>query len=170
MSNNIIKDVSSFCNHRQSISGAIHFNNELTNPEMQVDGRINDSSFKIQYEFNGHTGIEGHFYLTGKWSATVELICSSCGQPMEEYLIGEYNKLRLIDEMDNSLNYEEECLETRIDQLDLDEWLLSELILAIPIAPRHQKKCREWAESGTSEKEQQSSRKLFQILAEGNND
>jgi len=130
------------------------------------DCRINATPITIEFKLQGSVSHTGLYLLSGEWRALTDLNCSFCCQKMDYLLIHHYDNLRLIDETLSSLDYEGECFECRFDLFDLNEWLFSELMLVLPLAPRHETNCVKWENNNITQTEEKVSRKLYEILAD----
>lgn len=168
MNNNIINDLHSFCKQKNFIEGSVTITLEDLVDIANRDCRLNATPIKIDYKLQGLTDNVGHLFLSGEWQAHVDLNCSFCCQKMDYVLNQDYDKLRLIDETENSLDHEGETLECRFDRFKLKEWLFSEMMLTLPIAPRHPTTCVEWQSNETNQ-EQQVSKKIYEILTDNQN-
>jgi uncharacterized metal-binding protein YceD (DUF177 family) len=141
MNKNIIKDIPSFCENQQITSGTIIIPAEELADISERDCRFNEAPITIHFEFQGSRSIDGSLFLKGNWQASLNLNCSFCSQNMDRSFHQEYRRLQLIDEHQNSLDHEGDCQECRFDNFDFKEWLFSEVMLALPIAPRHEPSC-----------------------------
>ena len=165
MSKNVIKDIPAFCKHRQCVEGTLDILAEELLDIAERDCRINATPVRINYAFQGSVNQLGHLLLSGKWHATADLNCSYCCQKIDYPISQTYDNLQLLDETANSLEVEGDCLECRFDHFELKEWLFSEMMLVLPLAPRHNAACQQWKQNAPHEPEKVS-KKLFEILAE----
>jgi len=134
-----IKDVPSFCRMNRQISGvlSLEIKQEHSDGNKEIQNLVPDQVVQVQYQFEGTESFEGKFYLKGSWSADVQLMCSYCCEPLTENIMAEYPALMLVSEKEDPLAYEEDCHECRFDYFDLKPWLYSELMVMVPISPKH---------------------------------
>jgi uncharacterized metal-binding protein YceD (DUF177 family) len=132
-----IKDVPAFCKIQQKITGNALFRTDDFLPISERDLRIPTQELVVAYSFEGFALYEDHFYLKGFWRADLQLKCTYCQEPLIESFEMTYDKLRLIGEHENSLDYNEDCQECRFDFFDLRTWIFSEMMLGVPISPKH---------------------------------
>lgn len=134
----IIRDISAFCTYKEKLQGVLLISHSDLQEITVDDVRFNPQDIEISYSFEGRKNFEGEFFLEGFWESTVGLNCSMCLQSFNHHMQKNYNPLRLIDEDHNSLDYVEDALECSFRQVDFAQWLLSELMLEIPVNPRHE--------------------------------
>jgi uncharacterized metal-binding protein YceD (DUF177 family) len=132
-----IKDVPFFCQSNLKISGKTRFKtSEYLDPSL-VNTMIIPQEIFLEYFFEGVALSENHFCRQGAWNADIQLICTYCSEPLIESLEVKYESLRLVDEKENSFDYLEDCQECRLDYFDLRPWLFSEIMMMVPISPKH---------------------------------
>ncbi|MDE2367984.1 MAG: DUF177 domain-containing protein [Burkholderiales bacterium] len=86
------------------------------------------------------TGGAPEVWLHLRGSATVTLECQRCLRPVDEALAVD-RRFRFVDDEDEALRLDEECEDDVMQmpqRLDLHALLEDELILALPIVPRHE--------------------------------
>ncbi len=132
-----IKDVPDFCKKQEKITGNVLFGSEDFLPISERDLRIPTQDLVVGYSFEGISLYENRFYLKGFWRAELQLKCAYCQDILMSSLNRIYDRLRLIGEHENSLDYNEDCHECRFDFFDLRPWIFSEIILELPISPKH---------------------------------
>ena len=132
-----IKDVPAFCKMQKKIAGNALFRTDDFLTISERDLRILSQDVVVTYAFEGSSLYENHFYLKGFWSADLQLKCAYCREPLVEHFEMRYERLRLVGENENSLDYNEDCHECRLDFFDLRPWLFSEIMMEVPISPKH---------------------------------
>ena len=132
-----IKSVQKFCELEQIIEGKL-----LLPPESwaysgkNLDVRFQDSELQVTYHFKGGEDEEGH-YISGSWKADIPGVCSRCSEPTDIKLNADYRKVYLKSNSADSLKSEIEIIECWPKNFDLLPWLLSEVIIQVPISPAH---------------------------------
>jgi len=132
-----IRDIPSFCTSKQEIIGQALLKTDDFISFFESDLRMFSQDIKLTYAFEGFSEYEDYFHLKGFWSADIQLKCTYCRETIQIPVTRHYEKLRLVSDEDNSLNYNEDCQECRFDFFDLRPWLFSELMMEIPISPKH---------------------------------
>lgn len=134
----IIRDISAFCTYAEKLQGVLSITSSDLAEIAGNDLRIKLQEIQIVYSFKGSKNFQEEYFLEGYWESHIVLHCSMCLQPLAHHMRREYHPLRLIDEEHNSLDYAEDAFECSFRQVDFAQWLFSELMLEIPINPRHE--------------------------------
>ena len=132
-----IKSVQKFCELRQKLQGQ----HTLPAQEWSFSGRSVDVRFRqlpltIDFTFEGGQDHDG-YYLSGSWRTCVPAICSRCGHDLDIDLDTHYPKIYLKEEESNLLDSNLDILECRMVNANFVPWMLSEVILQVPISPKH---------------------------------
>jgi uncharacterized metal-binding protein YceD (DUF177 family) len=133
----LIKNVQNFCNLSQSLSGEISLKPEdWVGEREQSDVRFQYEKLNIIFSFTGNL-YQGNNVIHGNWHAEVPVKCVKCNEKITLTLKEEYKNIILVD----SRKKQQECLDEIIEcwpiNFDLLPWVVSEIILQIPIAPQH---------------------------------
>ena len=134
----IIRDISAFCTHAEKLQGTLSITRGDLGEITGNDLRIAPQDIELFYSFQGKKNFEGELFLEGFWESSVGLNCSLCLNAFFYHMQKDYFPLRVIDEQHNSLNYVEDALECSFRQVDFSQWLFSELMLELPVNPRHE--------------------------------
>ena len=103
----------------------------------KLDVRFRNEDLTIVYCFTGAEDEEG-FYLTGEWSTSLPGVCSRCTEDLNILLDAQYDKVYLKDGDANSLQSDFDVIECWLINFDLLPWVLSEVIIQVPISPSHE--------------------------------
>lgn len=133
----IIRDISAFCTHAEKLKGTLFITSSDLEEITGHDVRISLQDIELNFSFQGKKNFEGELFLEGSWESSVRLKCSMCLQDFEHHMEKSYFPLRVLGEDCDSLSYEEDALECSFRQVDLAQWLFSELMLELPVNPRH---------------------------------
>ena len=132
-----IKSVQSFCELSQSLQGQITLGpEEWSYCGNTVDVRFRPHNLDLTFSFEGSQDSDG-YYITGHWSACVPAVCSRCTDQLDMKLNVEYQKVYLKDGEVNTLECDYDIIECWLTNFDLLPWLLSEVIIQVPISPKH---------------------------------
>lgn len=132
-----IKSVYKFCELAQQLSGKVTLPaSAWCYSGKNVDVRFRAHDLTLEYSFQGGQDHDGCF-LKGTWSCQVPAVCSRCAEHLDINLDATYNKIYLKDGNIDTLNCELETLECQMINFDILPWLLSEIIIQVPISPKH---------------------------------
>lgn len=133
----LIKNVQTFCNLSESLAGEDTLHPEQwAGPKEHSDVRFQYENLHITYSFTGSC-VQEENTVTGSWLAKVPVKCVKCNEKIELTLKEEYNNLALVDSRKDQKLDLYEVIECWAMNFDLMPWLISEIILQIPIAPQH---------------------------------
>lgn len=132
-----IKSVQKFCELEQVIEGKLSLPPEdWAYSGKHLDVRFQENDLEIKYYFTGGQDEEG-YYLSGSWLTHIPGFCSRCAEHLDIQLDADYQKIYLKNGNVNSLESEFDIIECRLINFDLLPWLLSEVIIQVPISPSH---------------------------------
>ncbi len=135
----LIKDIPSFCLLSKSIEGKIQYRlKDVLNLSEENSLIAAHQNLDVDYFFQGFKKGDNFFYLKGFWSTSIQVYCSFCAQAFVLPLRAHYDPIRLIDEKQSSLECEEDSQECRFDIFDIAPWIFSELMVMVPLAPKHE--------------------------------
>jgi uncharacterized metal-binding protein YceD (DUF177 family) len=133
----IIKDISSFCENREHLKGVLSISSMDIQEIINSDPRIKIQDIQVFYDFKGKKNFQQECFLDGRWQCSIELNCCTCLNSFFYNIQRQYHPLRLLNEEDNITEYMEDSFECSFRYVDFAQWLFSEVMLEIPVSPKH---------------------------------
>lgn len=132
-----IKSVQRFCDLQQRLHGSTVIPAQIWSfSGKSVDVRFRPVDLEIFYDFKGSADEDGS-YIQGSWETTIPAVCCRCRDEIDLPMNAFYSKIYLKDGNVNTLNFEHDAIECELFNFDILPWLLSEVILQVPISPKH---------------------------------